>query len=191
MLAYLLSLLCGFVVASYISQQSYKADVVPTFAAMDRIELEEASSTLQREGPAALGFYLRRLDRAFGGQHFLLSSAGISLVDGSSRSSLLLQSPATQYRGYIHGVFRLVRRSDDGRFWLPVVGTENQQGPATWAYFLVCAVVTTGLLLFSLLYLVFPLRRIRDAMVEFGQGTMSRRLPSLRQDEVGQLADPK
>lgn len=188
MVAYLLSLLCGFIVASILSRESYKIDVTPTFEAMDQLELEEATSTLQRAGQASLGSYLRHLDRVFGGRHFLLSSAGTDLVAGGSRSSLLPQPPASRYRGYIQGVFHLVRRSDDGRFWFAVVGTANQQGPATWAYFLVCAVVTTGLLLFSLLYLVFPLRRIRDAMVEFGRGEMSRRIASSREDEVGQLS---
>ena len=188
MIAYLLSLLCGFIVASIISRESYKVDVTPTFESMDQLELEEATSTLQREGPAALASYLNHLDRVFGGRHFLLSPAGTDLAAGGSQSSLLPQPPASRYRGYIQGVFHLVRRSDDGRFWFAVVGTRNQQGPATWAYFLVCLVVTTGLLLFSLLYLVFPLRHIRDAMVEFGRGKMNRRIPSSRQDEIGQLS---
>ncbi len=189
MIAYLLSLLCGFIVASVISRESYKVGVSPTFEAMDQLELEEATSTLQREGPAALGYYLNHLDRAFGGRHFLLSATGTNLASGDSQSSLLPQPPALRYRGYIQGVFHLARRSDDGNFWFTVVGTANQQGPATWTYFLVCAVVTTGLLLFSLLYLVFPLRRIRDAMVGFGRGDMNRRLPSSRLDEVGQLSE--
>ena len=188
MVAYLFSLLCGLVVANIISRESYKVDVTPTFEAMDQLELEEAISTLQRAGPAALRSYLNHLDRVFGGRHFLLSSAGTDLVAGGSQSSQLPQSPASRYRGYTHGVFHLARRSDDGRFWFAVVGTANQQGPATWTYFLVCAFVTTGLLLFSLLYLVFPLRRIRDAMVEFGHGNMNRRIPSSRLDEVGQLS---
>ncbi len=188
MIAYAVSLLCGFLVASIISRQSYHAEVTPTFEAMDRLELEEATSTLERGGPVALAAYLAHLDRAFGGRHFLLSAAGADLATGGSQSALLPSAPASRYRGYIHGVFHLARRSDDGRFWFAVVGTANQQGPATWTYFLVCAVVTTGLLLFSLLYLVFPLRRIRDAMVEFGRGDMNRRLPSSRQDEVGQLS---
>ena len=188
MIAYLLSLLCGFIVASIISRQSYNVDVTPTFEAMDQLELEEAIATLQRGGPVALNSYLTHLDRVFGGRHFLLSSAGVDLVAGESQASLIPERAASRYRGYVHGVFHLARRSDDGKFWFAVVGTANQQGPATWAYFLVCAVVTTGLLLFSLLYLVFPLRRIRDAMVQFGRGEMSRRLPSARRDEVGQLS---
>ena len=187
-IAYLLSLLCGFIVASIISRESYKVDVTPTFEAMDQLELEEATSTLQRGGPAALGSYLNHLDRVFGGRHFLLSGSGTDLVVGGSRSSLLPQPPASRYRGYIQGVFHLARRSDDGKFWFAVLGTKNQQGPATWAYFLVCAVVTTGLLLFSLLYLVFPLRRIRNAMVAFGRGELNRRISSSREDEVGQLS---
>ncbi len=155
---------------------------------MDRLELDEARASFQQDGLVSLGIYMRRLDKVFGGRHFLLSSAGVDLLTGTSRSSLLPQPPATRYRGYIHDVFHLARRSDDGLFWFAVVGSANEQGPATWAYFLVCFLVTTGLLLFSLLYLVFPLRRISEAMSEFGRGEMSRRLPSKRQDEVGQLS---
>ena len=186
--AYLLSLLCGFIVASVISQKSYNFYVTPTFEAMDQLELSEARVALQEDGPTGLGIYMSRLDQAFGGRHFLLSSAGVDLVTGASKRALLPQPPATGYRGYIHQVFHLARRSDDGLFWFAVVGSANEQGPATWAYFLVCFLVTTGLLLFSLLYLVFPLRRISEAMSEFGRGDMSRRLPSIRRDEVGQLS---
>jgi two-component system response regulator CpxR len=181
-LAYLVSLLCGFLVANIISQKSYTYYVTPTFEAMDQLELEEAISTLQHQGPASLGLYLSHLDSAFGGRHFLLSSAGSDLANGGSQLQLLPKPPASRYRAYIHGVFHLARRSQDGQFWFAVVGTANDQGPATWAYFLVLTLVTTGLLLFSLFYLVFPLRRIRNAMVEFGSGEMSRRLPSSRQD---------
>lgn len=187
-LAYVLSLLCGFLVARVISQESYAYYVAPTFEAMDQLELDEARAALGQGGPPALRAYTDRLDKAFGGRHFLLSSQGTDLVTGTSRKSLLPSPPSTQYRGYIDNVFHLARRSADGRFWFAVEGTANEQGPATWAYFLVCVLVTTGLLLFSLLYLVFPLRRIRDAMSDFGQGNMSRRLPSKREDEVGQLS---
>lgn len=187
-LAYLVSLLCGFLVATVISRESYAVYVNPTFEAMDRLELEEAIGILEKSGSGALGTYLSHLDRAFGGRHFLLSSSGANLSEGTAQPALIPKPPASRYRGYIHGVFHLAQRSDDGRFWFAVVGTANEQGPATWAYFLVCALVTTGLLLFSLFYLVFPLRRIRDAMVAFGQGEMGRRLPAKRQDEVGQLS---
>ena len=186
--AYLLSLLCGFIVARVISQKSYSVYVTPTFEAMDQLELVEARTAFQGGGRSALGTYMSRLDKAFGGRHFLLSSAGVDVVTGTSKMSLVPQPPAIGYRGYVHEVFHLARRSDDGLFWFVVVGSANEQGPATWAYFLVCFLVTTGLLLFSLLYLVFPLRRISDAMSQFGRGEMSRRLPSNRQDEVGQLS---
>jgi signal transduction histidine kinase len=188
-LAYLLSLFCGFLVATVISRESYAYYVTPTFEAMDQLELQEATGILAKDGPQALGIYLRHLDEAFGGRHFLLSPSGVNLANrGTQQASLIPKPPASRYRGYIHGIFHLAQRSNDGQVWFVVVGTANEQGPATWAYFLVCALVTTGLLVFSLFYLVFPLRRIRDAMVAFGRGEMGRRVPNRRQDEVGQLS---
>ncbi|WP_164981533.1 HAMP domain-containing sensor histidine kinase [Silvibacterium dinghuense] len=162
--------------------------VAPTFEAMDRLELNEARSALQAHGPDALAEYLRSLDRAFGGRHFLLSANGTDLITGNSLAGLLPRATDLRYRGYFHGVFHLAQRSDDGQFCFAVVGTAIQTGPATWGYFAVCMIVTTGLLLFSLLYLVFPLRRIRDALHAFGKGQMELRIASHREDEIGQVA---
>jgi HAMP domain-containing protein len=187
-IAYLVSLASGFVVAHVIAHESYKRYVTPTYNAMDQLELDEARSVLEKGGPAALGAYMVRLDHAFGGHHFLLSKDGTDLVNGTSQAALLPRPPATRYRAYIHGVFHLAQRSNDGLYWLAVLGSENETGPVTWAYFAVCIVVTTGLLLFSLLYLVFPLRRIRDAVNSFGSGHMTMRIISRRKDEIGQLA---
>jgi two-component system sensor histidine kinase CpxA len=188
MCAYIVSLLCGFAVANVLARENYNASVIPTYHAMDELELEEARSALEKDGPEALGSYLNRLDHAFGGRHFLLSSDGADLVTGTARAALLPEAPATQYRGHTSGVFHLARRSSDGRYWFAVLGSRNETGPATWAYFAVCVVVTTLLLLFSLFYLVFPLRRIRDALRSFGDGQMTMRLISRRKDEIGQLA---
>ena len=105
-----------------------------------------------------------------------------------SRAQLLPTPPNRRYRGYAGGVFHLAQRSDDGKFWFAVFGTSNKTGPATWAYFVACILVTTALLLFSLLYLVFPLRRIRDALRLFGHGQMDMRIVSERSDEIGQVA---
>ena len=186
--AYLLSLLCGFFVARVISEKSYAVYVTPTFEAMDGLELDEACAAFGQNGKTGLHAYLARLDAAFGGKHYLLSAQGIDFLSGISRQALLPEPPATGSRGYVGSVFHLTRRSDDGQYWFAVVGSNNQQGPATWAYFLVCFLVTTGLLVFSLVYLVFPLRHIRDAMIAFGAGDMNKRILSMREDEVGQLS---
>jgi signal transduction histidine kinase len=186
-LAYLVSLACGFLVAHVIADRSYAYYVAPTFYAMDRLELEEARAAFQTGGESALALYLARLDKAFGGKHFLLRADGTDLVSGQPQAELLPKAPATRYRGDIHGVFHLAQRSDDGAYWFAVLGTSNETGPATWAYFAVCIIVTTGLLAFSLLYLVFPLRRIRDALSRFGRGQMEMRVVSRREDEIGQV----
>ena len=185
--AYLVSLACGLLVAHFLAEKSYDLYVSPTFEAMDRLELQQATKANQ-EGGRALTEYMRSLDQAFGGKHYLLSSDGVDLVTGQSHTSLLPVRPNKRYRGYDHGVFHLAQLSNDGRFCFAVYGTSNKTGPATWAYFAVCIVVTTGLLLFSLMYLVFPLRRIRDALSRFGNGQMELRIVSQRTDEIGQVA---
>ncbi len=188
-LAYLISLACGFLVAWVISQESYNTYVTPTFKAMDLLELQEARADWQKGGPAALQQYLARLDHAFGGQHRLLDRNGTDLLTGKSESYWLPPVQEARFRGYRHGLFRLAQLSPDGQYWLAVKGTDHDTGPVTWAYFAVCIVVTTGLLLFSLLYLVFPLRRIRNALSRFGHGQMAMRMLSDRQDEIGQVAN--
>lgn len=188
MCAYIASLACGFAVADVLARENYNASVIPTYRAMDELELEESRAALEKGGRQALGAYLNRLDHAFGGHHFLLSREGADLVTGTNRAALLPEAPATRYRARTSGVFHLAQQSSDGRYWFAVLGGRNETGPATWAYFAVCVVVTTLLLLFSLLYLVFPLRRIRDALKSFGDGQMTMRLISRRKDEIGQLA---
>jgi signal transduction histidine kinase len=187
-LAYFISLVSGYFVAQVIAQKSYDRYVSPTFAAMDRLELEEARSTFQQGGQKALAAYMAKLDEAFGGRHFLLSKDGVDLTSGESRAALLPGAPVGRFRGYVHGVFHLAQVSDDGEFWFAVLGAANETGPATWPYFALWIIVTTGLLLFSLFYLVFPLRHIRDALSSFGNGQMGMRLILSRKDEIGQVA---
>jgi signal transduction histidine kinase len=186
--AYIVSLVCGFVVAHVLAKKSYNMYVAPTFEAMDRLELNQARSALGRGGNAALKEYMESLDRAFGGRHYLLKSDGTDLVTGQPKVFLLPPQAGTRYRGYDGGAFHLAQLSDDGQVWFAVFGSSAVTGPATWAYFAVCVVVTTGLLLFSLLYLVFPLRAIRDALGQFGTGQMDKRINISRGDEIGQVA---
>jgi signal transduction histidine kinase len=187
-LAYLVSLVCGFLVAQVLARKSYNRYVAPTFEAMDRLELDEARSILQTGGPQALAVYLARLDHVFGGNHHLLAQNGRDFVSGRLEPELLPVYPNRRLRGYSHGTFHLAQLSDDGQYCFAVLGTSIETGPATWAYFAVCLVVTTGLLFFSLLYLVFPLRSIRDALSKFGNGQMETRIVTRRKDEVGQVA---
>ncbi|HEX3437557.1 MAG TPA: HAMP domain-containing sensor histidine kinase [Pseudacidobacterium sp.] len=187
-LAYLISLVSGYFVARVIAQKSYDHYVAPTFEAMDRLELDQARRAFQEGGQKALTDYMASLDQAFGGKHFLLSKDGLDLTNGESRAALLPAAPASRFRGYVHGVLHLAQLSDDGQFWFAVLGTTNETGPATWPYFALWIIVTTGLLLFSLFYLVFPLRHIRDALSSFGNGQMGMRVISRRKDEIGQVA---
>lgn len=187
-LAYLISLVSGYFVAQVIAQKSYDHYVSPTFEAMDRLQLDQARRTFQEGGQKALAAYMASLDEAFGGRHFLLSKDGVDLTNGEPRAALLPAAPASRFRGYVHGVFHLAQVSDDSEFWFVVLGTANETGPATWPYFALWIIVTTGLLLFSLFYLVFPLRHIRDALSSFGNGQMGMRVVSRRKDEIGQVA---
>jgi len=183
-----MSLACGLVVAHVLAVESDRLYVTPVFSTMDQLELEDARAALNNGGTDALRAYLQRLDKGFNGRHLLLSAAGNDLITGTSYRSLLPQPPATGFRGFVDGEFRLLRRSEDGRYWFAAIGGTSPQGPMVWPYFAVCIVVTTGLSMFSLLYLVFPLRRVRDAMSRFGRGDLTTRVSSRREDEIGQLA---
>lgn len=186
--AYVAALGCGWAVGNLLSARNDRLYVEPVFHAMDSLELQDARQALAIGGPPTLAAYLTRLDRAFGGKHLLLNKNGEDVLTGSSYAGLLPLFPTTSSRGLHHGKFYLAQRSEDGLYWLAVVSPVDTRRTTVWPYFAVCLTVTSGLTLFSLFYLVIPLRRIRDVVSRFGRGDRSARIHSARQDEIGQLA---
>lgn len=187
-LAYVTALACGWAVGYLLLARNDRLYVTPTFHAMDRLELEDAQHALVTGGPPALATYLTHLDRAFGGRHFLLRSDGSDVLTHQSLAQMLPPPPATNSRTMHQGRVYITQRSEDGSFWFAVISQQSTRSTSPWPYLAAGLTVTSALTLFTLFYLILPLRRIGEIVSRFGRGDRSARIRSTRQDEIGQLA---
>ncbi len=178
---------CLFV-AHALTLQMEQVYVEPIFQTMDRIELEDAQVAFERQGRPALRMYLQRLDRQFGGHHFLLDARGADLDTGQIRSAVLPRPPATHSRSMHKGDFMVTQTSDDGRYWF--VATKHytsERGSFARLYVLVTGVVL-AMGIFATTYIVLPLRRMARVVERLGAGDLRARMNTKRRDEVGALA---
>jgi len=178
----------SFIVFRDISARLQRKHFDPIYDRLDELQLESARRILNGEGPKALANYLAGLDHLSGAQHYLLDAHGVDLVDGASRSALLPRFPSSQWRIRIDGRSVASRRSEDGQYWFAAVGKPSR--PQIWTflpyYFLVIG--ATGILCWlASVAVVSPIRRIAASIALFGQGDLSVRVPTKRQDEIGQL----
>jgi signal transduction histidine kinase len=182
-------LLFSFLVFRAISTHMERAYFDPVFDSVDELELDDVRSMLESGGPAAVRTYMGKLDRIFGGTHFLLDNAGIDVVSGRNKSSLLPKPPSTKSRGTFMGQVLITHRSADGRFWFVALAPFGSS--ADWAmypYYILVASVA-GLLCWILAFgVISPIRRITNTVVLFGHGKLDARIHSHRKDEIGQLA---
>ena len=186
-LASLLVLVICLFTALAISQQTEHVYFDPVFHRMDRMEVEDARSAFESRGLPALRAYLDRLDRQFGGKHFLLDGNGRSLDGGADHSASLPKYPETFSRGQRNGLFTLTQQSEDRRYWL-LVTDMNRNGVSFGRFYLLIAGVVLALGAFSTAYIVLPLRRMAAVVESFGVGNMSARIGTKRHDEIGALA---
>lgn len=178
----------SFLAFHAISNRMQAIAIDPVFDRADELQLESGRDMLNRDGAAALRDYMVNLNRIFGGSHYLLNARGIDLVTGENRSALLPPPPETKSRFQSHGLSIITHRSPDGLFWFAAVGLV--QRPQIWTflpyYFLVIG--TTGMLCWlAAVGVVSPIRRIARTISIFGQGDLSVRVESKREDEIGQL----
>lgn len=178
----------SFLAFKAISDRMQNIHINPVFDRSDELQLESARDALQSGGLKALTTYMARLDRVFGGDHYLLDSHGIDLLSGENRSALLPPAPADKSRIQAHGHWVITHRAQDGQYWF---AAEGQVGPPhIWAflpyYFLVIG-ATGALCWLAAVGVVSPIRRIAAAISLFGQGNLSVRVNTKRQDEIGQL----
>jgi signal transduction histidine kinase len=186
-LASLFVLVICLFTALAISQQTEHVYFDPVFHRMDRMEVEDAQSAFENRGLQALRAYLDRLDRQFGGKHFLLDASGRSLDGGADHSSFLPKYPETFSRGQRDGLFTLTQQSEDHRYWL-LVTEFNRNGVSFGRFYLLIAGVVLALGAFSTAYIVLPLRKMAAVVESFGVGNMSARIGTKRHDEIGALA---
>ena len=178
----------SFLVFRQISVRLERKHFDPIYDRLDELQLETASRILNSNGQKALANYLTGLDRLSGAHHYLLDTHGIDLVGGGSKAELLPPYPASKWRIRIGGHSVASQRSEDGRYWFAAVGQPSR--PQIWTflpyYFLVLG--ATGVLCWlASVAVVSPIRKIAASIALFGHGNLSVRVPSQRQDEIGQL----
>src|SRR5271170_130171 len=178
----------SFLVFREISVRLERKHFDPVYDRLDELQLETASRILNSDGQKALANYLTGLDRISGAHHYLLDAHGIDLVGGGSKAELLPPDPASKWRIRTDGHSVAAQRSEDGRYWFAAVGQPSR--PQIWTflpyYFLVLG--ATGLLCWlASVAVVSPIRRVAASIALFGQGDLSARVHTNRQDEIGQL----
>ncbi len=189
LLAMVITLSLSFLVFHSISSRLQQKAIDPAFDRIDELELESARGALSRGGPQELGSYLGKLDRVFGGSsHYLLNARGIDQVTGENRAALMPPAPRTQWRTRANGHYIRARQSADGSFWIVAVGVPERANIWTFLpyYFLVIG-ATVVLCWLASVGVVSPIRRIAASIALFGQGNLSVRVKTRRQDEIGQL----
>ena len=178
----------SFLVFQQISVRLQRKHFDPVYDRLDELQLETSSRILNSEGWEALANYLTRLDHLSGARHYLLDAHGIDIVSGGNRAELLPPYPASKWRIRTDGHSVAAQRSEDGRYWFAAVGQTSR--PQIWTflpyYFLVLG--ATGVLCWlASVAVVSPIHRIAASIALFGQGNLSVRVASKRQDEIGQL----
>jgi signal transduction histidine kinase len=181
----------SFVAFRAISEQIQTQKIDPVYDRFDEMQLESARNILQSSGEPALKKYLDSLNGIFGGAHYLLDANGTDLVTGVSRVEMLPAPPAVKSRtSSAHEHWEITHRSQDGKFWFAAEG--QSRPPRIWSflpyYFLVIG--ATGILCWiAAAGVISPIRKIATSIALFGQGNLSVRVDTDRDDEIGQLGN--
>src|SRR6185295_10215388 len=150
--------------------------------------IEDAISTYQRGGPAALSSYLDSLDRTWtGATHYLVDAGDRDVVSGEDRSALIHAK-----RGLLAGPpdvdGRLVIVQGTAPYRLVILAPPPFN---VWSfvpyYVLILAAVALVCWLIAFT-IVRPIRQLAGAVDRFGGGDLATRVPEPRGDEVGDLA---
>ena len=178
----------SFVAFRAISEQMQTQKIDPVYDRFDELQLESARNLLVSSGQQAAAGYLHTLDSIFGGSHYLLDAQGRDLISGADRSAMLPAPPAVKSRTGTHNHWEITHRSQDGRYWFAAEG--QTRPPRIWSflpyYFLVIG--ATGILCWiAAAGVISPIRRIASSIALFGQGNLSIRVETDRDDEIGQL----
>ncbi len=189
LLAMVTTLSLSFVVYHAISTRMQQKTIDPAFDRIDELELESARGALASGGPTALNNYLARLNRVFGGSsHYLLDAHGVDQASGENRAALLPPAPRTQWRTRANGHYIRAHQSADGLYWITAVGVPERTDIWTFLPYYLLVIGATGLLCWlAWVGVVAPVRRIATLIALFGQGNLSVRVESKREDEIGQL----
>jgi signal transduction histidine kinase len=171
-----------------IADHVQRIEIDPTFDKFDEMQLESARTAFQHRGPNGLRDYLAKLDRIFGGSHYLLDAKGIDLVTGADRAGMLPSPPADKSRVQAYGRWTMSHRSPNGQYWFTAEGQLNRLHIWTFLPYYFLVIGATGVLCWlASIGVVSPVRRIAATIALFGQGDLSARVETKRKDEIGQL----
>ncbi len=178
----------SFLAFHMIAVHVQKIEIDPTFDKFDELQLQGSLDEFRTGGRPALRSYLAGLDRIFSGNHYLLDANGIDLVTGNDQSRLLPPPPATKSRIRAHGRWIVTHKSADGQYWFAGEGATGRPQTSTFLpyYFLVIG-ATVVLCWIASIGVVSPIHRIAGTIAQFGDGNLSVRVQTKRQDEIGQL----
>ena len=188
-LAMVTTLSLSFLVFRTISDRLQRKHFDPVYDRLDELQLETAIRIFNSEGSRALSNYMTGIDHLGAARHYLLDARGIDLVTGDDRAALLPPPPSTRWRIRTNGHSVAAQRSESGLYWFAAEGQPGR--PQIWTflpyYFLVIG--ATGLLCWlASVAVVSPIHRIATTIALFGQGKLSVRVQTKRQDEIGQLS---
>ncbi|HEX3107363.1 MAG TPA: ATP-binding protein [Terriglobales bacterium] len=190
----ILAVMLGILALSYFVYNSISARFErtyfnPVFDRFDELEIESARSALDSGGRSGLRDYLHKLDRLFGGSHYLLNSSGVDILSRADMSAQIPHPPAVQSRIERQDRVIVTHRSTDGRFWFLAIAPLDRSGPPIYLpyYFLIAAVIVL-LYWLAAMGLVVPIRRVSRMADRFGRGELAIRLNLHRKDEIGSLA---
>lgn len=179
----------SFVVLRSITNRAERFEFMPTIEQMDVVEIDTARSALSRGGPDSVSAYMKELDRAFGGSHYLLDEHGIDIVSHVDRRGLLPQLPETKSREQRGSNLLITHRSDDGRYWVVAVWPIKKHGSRIFVpYYIMDVGIITLLCWLAAVGVLSPIRQISKTAAIFGRGQLTARVRTRRQDEIGQLA---
>ena len=188
LLAMISILALSFLAFQMIAAHVQKIEIDPTFEKFDELQLESARRNYEHRGKASLQDYLASLDRIFGGRHYLLDAQGNDLVTGQNRSSMLPAPPASKLRVRAHGRWTMSHRAADGVYWFAAEGQLRPLHIWTFLPYYFLVIGATGVLCWvAAIGVVSPIRRIAATIARFGQGDLTARVVTRREDEIGQL----
>jgi signal transduction histidine kinase len=160
----------------------------PLFYDFDELQLRSAQTAYEGSGKKALREYMASLDSTFGGSHYFLNTSGVDLCTGEDRSSILPPAPAHSSRISAHNTWIITHRSVDGRYWFAAEGQIERTRIWTFLPYYFIVLGATGILgWLAWIGIVSPVRKIAATIAVFGHGNLSLRIPTRREDEIGQL----
>ncbi|MCC6539971.1 MAG: HAMP domain-containing protein, partial [Bryobacterales bacterium] len=159
-------------------------------------QLAKARAEYESGGKAALEKHLRSLEEDWGVHGVMTDGEGRDLVTGADQSELMRRARRRppMFRGlpmFQRGRPSFAAPSEDGRYWFIVRFPESLNERSSlllpheaWvigSVALLCFLFARGV--------TSPVRKLRAAVQEFGQGNLTARADLKRGDEFGQLAE--